>query len=67
MKAVNENLHAKPNRSPDFEGYVQNTLISAFFGTYNVEVFQTRDGQTQRLQLSKDQWEAFKRMIPPNE
>ena len=67
MKAVNGRLHLKPERKPDYQEKVNETLISAYFGLYNIEVFQERDGQMQRLQLSKDQWEAFKNMIHPNE
>lgn len=67
MKAANVRLHEKPERSPDFYENINGTLISAYFGMYNVEVFQERDGSLQRLQLSKDQWEAFKKMIHPNE
>lgn len=67
MKAVNGRLHVKPERKPDFEENVNGALISAYFGTYNVEVFQYKDGQLQRLQLSKDQWEAFRKMVHPNE
>lgn len=67
MKVVNGRLHEKPTRSPDFHKNVNGTLISAYFGMYSVEVFQEKDGQMQRLQLSKDRWEAFKRMMHPNE
>lgn len=67
MKTVNERLHVKPQRKPDYEENVNGTLISAYVGMYNVEVFQDREGQLQRLQLSKDQWEAFKNRIHPNE
>lgn len=67
MKAVLGRLHQKPERKPDFSAQVGEALISTYVGVYNVEVFQERDGQMQRLQLSNDQWNAFKQRIHPNE
>jgi hypothetical protein len=63
MKAVLGKLHPKPERKPDFEEQVGEALISAYIGMYNVEVFQERDGHTQRLQMNKEQWASFKNMM----
>lgn len=63
MKPVLGRLHPKPETKPDFIQQVGETLISAYVREYNVEVFQERDGQLQRLQLSKDQWNSFKQTM----
>lgn len=63
MKAVLGKLHPKPERKPDFQQEVGESLISAYIGEYNVEVFQERDGHTQRLQMNKEQWSTFRDMM----
>jgi hypothetical protein len=64
MKAVNANPHPKPERKPDSIHRVGETVLSVYHGQRNVEVFQERDGHTQRLQLTQEQWKKFKEALP---
>ena len=63
MKAAKSNPHPKPKRNPDYLFHCNDTVISAFYGLHNVEIYQDRDGHTQRLQLSFERWENFKRQF----